>query len=152
MLCLVLVASTAACTGRDPEPGPSPVQPTSEPTDPPSPLPTTDLGAVEFERGLFRYRFNFVTAELRWDGGEGELTVDNRSGRELGEPGLYAVTSDQRQVAGEVVDAAPVATGTAATFAISFPDDVAFDETGFVVLLFGDENWGAFGPVPVDEA
>lgn len=107
-----------------------------------------DSGAVEFEEGLFRYEFDSVRAELRWQGGDGELTVDNGSDRELGEPGLYAVTSDQREVPGEVTDTASIPAGDSATFAIAFPDDVAFEETGFVVLLFGDENWGAFGPVP----
>ena len=61
------------------------------------------------------------------------------------------MTSDQREVPGEVTDTAPIPAGDSATFAISFPDDVGFEETGFVVLLFGDENWGAFGPVPAEE-
>jgi hypothetical protein len=149
---LVLALASAACTGAgEPDPSPTGAPTTSEPTDTPSPLPTDDPGAVRFEEGLFRYRFNSVTAELRWDGGDGELTVENRSGRELGPPGLYAVTSDQREVSAEVSGAAPIPTGDSATFSISFPDDVAFDATGFVVLLFGDENWGALGPVPVDE-
>jgi hypothetical protein len=55
-------------------------------------------------------------------------------------------------VPGEVSDAAPVAAGDTAAFTITFPDDVTYDETGLVVLLFGDENWGAFAPVPVRDA
>jgi len=151
VLLVALAIAAAACTGGDdptPDPsgGPGPAEPTG------SPLPTVDQGAVDFEPGVFRYAFNSVTAELRWQGGDGELTVDNGSDRELGDPGLYAVTSDQREVPGEVPDTAPVAAGASATFAISFPSDVAFEQTGFVVLLFGDENWGAFAPVPVGEA
>ena len=149
---VVLSLTGAACTGDDePEPSPTAVGSSAEPTDGGSQLPTVDPGAVPFEEGLFRYEFDSVKAELRWQGGEGELTVDNGSDRELGEPGLYAVTSDQREVPGEVTDTAPIPAGDSATFTISFPDDVAFEETGFVVLLFGDENWGAFGPVPAEE-
>ena len=152
MLLVVLAMAAAACTGGDdPDPGPS--EGGAEPPEPTaSSLPTEDPGAVAFEPGLFRYRFNFVSAELRWQGGDGELTIDNGSDRELGQPGLYAVTSDQREVPGEVSGTAPVPAGDSASFEISFPDDVAFEETGFVVLLFGDENWGAFAPVPTSEA
>jgi hypothetical protein len=146
---VLLSLLAAACTGdEDPQATPTAAGSTSEPADGGSPLPTVDPGAVPFEEGVFRYEFDAVRAELRWQGGEGELTVDNGSDRELGEPGLYAVTSDQREVPGEVSDTAPIPAGDSATYTISFPDDVAYDETGFVVLLFGDENWGAFGPVP----
>lgn len=153
LLVAALAVTAAACTGGEEQPTPTASAATSDPAEPSeSPLPTVDPGAVRFEPGLFRYRFNFVTAELRWQGGEGELTIDNGSDRELGDPGLYAVTSDQREVPGQVAGTAPVPAGGSASFAISFPDDVEYDETGFVVLLFGDENWGAFAPVPVREA
>ena len=149
---VVLALAAAACTGgEDPDPGPS--DGGSEPSEPTaSALPTEDPGAVAFERGLFRYQFNSVTAELRWQGGDGALTIDNGSDRELGEPGLYAVTSDQREVPAEIAGTAPVGPGDSASFEISFPDDVAFEQTGFVVLVFGDENWGALAPVPTSEA
>jgi hypothetical protein len=150
-LALVTLASlAAACTSDDPpasSPGTSPTA--SEPTG--SPLPTVDPGAVKFEDGVFRYSFNGVSAELRWRGGDGELRVQNGSDRELGEPGLYAVTQDQREVRGEVAGTEPIPAGDEASFAISFPPNVSYDETGFVVLLFGDENWGAFAPVPASE-
>jgi hypothetical protein len=148
---IVLALATAACTGGD-DPTPSASDPGTATVPGGTPLPTDDPGAVAFEPGLFRYSFDAVSAELRWQGGRGELTVENGSDRELGEPGLYAVTSDQREVPAEVVGTAPVGAGEAATFTFSFPNTVAFEQTGFVVLLFGDENWGAFAPVPVDEA
>jgi hypothetical protein len=149
---VLLVLAASACTGGD-DPGPSPRDPGTDPTEPTgSALPTEDPGAVRFAPGLFRYTFNSVSAELRWQGGEGELIVDNGSDRELDEPGLYAVTSDQREVPADVAEARPIGVGDSATFTISFPDDVAFEQTGFVVLLFGDENWGAFAPVPEEEA
>lgn len=152
-LALALAAVATACTG-DAEPGPSAAPPSStEPTPSATPLPTRDPGAVEFAEGLFRYGpYNFVTAELRWRGGDGKLIVDNRSGRELGPPALYAVLMDQREVPADVREAAPIPTGGAVRFDVSFPDSVGYDETGLVVLLFGEENWGAFDQVPVDEA
>jgi hypothetical protein len=152
LLLVVPALGAAACTGDDPatptasDPGGETVEPNG------SPLPTVDPGAVEFEPGLFRYQFDSVTAELRWQGGEGELTIQNGSDRELDPPGLYAVTYDQREVPADVSDASPIGVDEDATFAIAFPDDVVFDETGMVVLLFGDENWGALAPVPVAEA
>jgi hypothetical protein len=147
-LALVAFAVAVGCTGE--------ASPTRSPggratTEPSAALPTEDPGAVKFQDGVFRYAFNGVSAELRWQGGDGELRVDNGSDRELGEPGLYAVTQDQREVPGDVMDTAPIPAGDTAEFAISFPPDVAYEETGFVVLLFGDENWGAFAPVPVRE-
>ena len=152
LLVITSVLATTACTGGD-DPSPTPTGPGASPTeDGGSPLPTTDPGAVRFEPGVFRYSFDSVSAELRWQGGEGELTVDNGSDRELGEPGLYAVTSDQREVPAEVDGTAPVAAGASETFSFSFPADVTFEETGLVVLLFGDETWGAFAPVPAEEA
>ena len=151
LLLVVLALALAGCTGDD-DPTPSPTDTGPVPTsDGSSPLPTDDPGAVRFEPGLFRYAFDDVSAELRWQGGEGELTVENGSDRELGPPGLQAVTNDQREVPAEVAGTAPVAPGASETFTFSFPDDVSFEDTGFVVLWFGDENWGAFAPVPVSE-
>ena len=145
VLLIALAVAAAACTGGDdPEPSGDP-QPT------PSELPTRDTGRVEFERGAFIYQFQNVTAELRWDGGEGELTVDNRSGKELGAPGLYAVTDSQQEIDAEVLEGAPIPTGSSTSFTVRFPDDLGYDEMGLLVLLFGDQNWGAFAPVPVED-
>ena len=144
-LVLVLAATAAACTGDDPPPGDG-EGPSSSTT---SALPTVDAGDVEFERGAFIYEFDSVTAALSWEGGEGTLSIDNGSDRELGEPGLYAVTNDQAQVTGKVVDTATIPPGESTEFTISFPDALTYERMGIIVLLFGDENWGAFAPVPV---
>ena len=146
-LVAALAFAGAACTSDD---GAEPDGDAgNEPAATESPLPTRDTGRVEFERGAFRYQFQNVTATLAWDGGDGELTVENRSGKELGPPGLYAITDAQEEVPAQVTDGASIPTGGSVTFAISFPDDLEYERMGMIVLLFGDQNWGAFAPVPV---
>jgi hypothetical protein len=147
-LVAALAFAGAACTSDD---GAEPDGDAgNEPEATESPLPTRDTGRVEFERGAFSYQFQNVTATLAWEGGDGELTVENRSGRELGPPGLYAITDGQEEVPAQVADAASIPSGAPMTFTISFPDDLEYERMGMIVLLFGDENWGAFAPVPVE--
>ncbi len=98
--------------------------------------------------GRFAYSYLGVGATLSWSGGEGTLKVHNGSDTQLGAPGLYAVTTDRPQVPGTVTDAAAIPAGGSGTFAVAFPSDLAPDDVGLIALLFGDENWGAFSPVP----
>lgn len=148
-----LAVLAAGCT-RDAQGDAPPESPTvAEPTaSGEGDLPTRDPGGTEFLRGAFTYRFDAVLAELTWDGGEGELVVRNRSGREIGEPSLVAITQDQREVAATVRDARPIADGEKLTFAIAFPDELTYERMGLIKLLFGDQDWGVFSPVPASPA
>jgi hypothetical protein len=142
---LVLTLAAAACTGED---VPTPKHSNGSGGSPsPSQLPTVDPGATKFVQGEFAYELNGVTAELSWHGSAAELKVDNASGKELGPPGVYAVTDDQREVQAKVADAAAVADGGSATLQVVFPEDLDPRTTGILVLTFGEENWGAFAPV-----
>jgi hypothetical protein len=142
----VLVAFvSSACTGDD--------IPT---TDPPrqlqdgasvEPPPSSDPGDTAFVPGEFSYAYLGVTVTLSWKGQYGKLEVENAGDRELGQPGLYAVTNDQREVDARLRHAGSIPAGDSATFDVVFPQSVTLDQTGFVVLLFGDQNWGALAPV-----
>lgn len=84
---------------------------------------------------------------FQMDGSSGTLQVSNGSGAELGPPGMYVVTRTGEQVDGVVQDAAAVLDGEEATFEVTFPDPVTEGTVGLVILLFGDDNYGAMTPV-----
>lgn len=144
-LLAALAFAAVACTGDD--------IPTTEPPrqgggDPSAPAPPSrDPGATEFVPGEFSYEYLGVTATLSWKGEKATLEIENAGDSELGQPGLYAVTNDQREVDAELPGAGPIPPGGSAALDVVFPDVVTLDETGFVVLLFGDQNWGALAPV-----
>ncbi len=140
---LALAMGLAGCTGH----GSSDTS-TAPTTPSEAPLPTVDVGQVAFVPGKFAYSYLGVDATLDWSGGKGTLDVHNGSPSELGEPGLYAVTAERPRVSGTVTDAAPIPAGASAKLAITFPSDLSPDAVGMIALLFGDENWGAFAPVP----
>jgi hypothetical protein len=142
---LVLTMGLAACTG-----GGSSETSIAPSTPSQSPLPTVDVGQVVFVPGKFAYSYLDVDVTLDWSGGNGTLKVHNGSGSELEEPGLYAVTAERPRVSGTVAGGAPIPAGASATFAVTFPTDLSPDAVGMIALLFGDENWGAFSPVPKD--
>jgi hypothetical protein len=85
--------------------------------------------------------------DLTWEGGVGELSIENGSGEDLGAPGLYAVTQQQEHVDATVTDAAPIPDGGSATLQVTFPDSLKAADAGLIAILFGDENWGALSPV-----
>jgi hypothetical protein len=126
-----------ACTGDE-------VTTSSDPTTSDTPLPTVDV-PVAFVPGEWEYDNNGVAVTYSWD--TGALTVDNRSGAELGAPGLYVVTQTQQRVDAEVAQTAPIPDGASADLMASFPPDISLEDVGLVALLFGDQNWGAMSPV-----
>jgi hypothetical protein len=140
---VTLACAIAGCTGSE-----SPPASTAPSTPSESPLPTVDVGPVAFVPGKFAYSYLDVEATLAWSGGNGTLAVHNGSESELGPPGLYAVTAERPRVPGTVLDAASIPGGASATFDVTFPEDLSPDAVGMIALLFGNENWGAFSPVP----
>jgi hypothetical protein len=131
----------AACTGGGTT---STGTTTTEPTAP----PTVDQGDVAFAPGEFVYQLHGVKAELTWNGGSGELTITNNSGGQLGAPALYAVTHEGQRVDATVQGAAPMSDGDGATLKVTFPSTLKPADMGIIALVFGDQNWGAFAPVP----
>ncbi len=142
---MVLAVAAAACTGDDIPTTEPPRQGVGNPSAPAP--PSRDPGATEFIRGEFSYEYLGVTATLSWKDDGATLEIENAGDNELGEPGLYAVTNDQREVNAQLRGAEPILAGDSAVFDVVFPDNVTLDETGLVVLLFGDQNWGALAPV-----
>jgi hypothetical protein len=137
-LLLVVALAGTACTGDDPSPSPDDTSSSA------SPLPTVDV-PVDFVPGEWTYENNGVTVAFSWEGGA--LSVENGSGAELGAPGLYVVTQTQERVDGEVAGAAPIPDGDSGDLVATFPGDLTLADVGLVVLMFGDQNWGALSPV-----
>jgi hypothetical protein len=113
----------------------------------PTALPTVDQ-PVDFVPGEWTYENNGVTVAFSWD--SGELTVENGSGQELGEPGLYAVTQTQQRVDADVADATAIDDGGSVTLTVAFPGDLQLEDVGMVAIVFGEQNWGALSPVVAD--
>lgn len=144
MLALLLVAgvSTGCTGGTEPPTGPTPTANGSQP-------PSVDPGEVEFAPGEFEYSWSGVDIRFSMDGNGGTLRVDNGSGAQLGEPGLYAILGEGSRRDATIDGAAPIAEGEQASFDVTFPDGVDETTVGLVILLFGGNNWGALAPAAV---
>jgi hypothetical protein len=137
LLCVAI--ALGACTGGDGGPTGSTGPSTTSEAPTPAQSFTGAPGTATYEyanEGLL------VTVDL--DGSDGTLEVENDSEHDLDPPGLYVEDAvDGREIDGEVVDSAPVAAGESATFDVRL-DDITVDDIGLLVLLFGDDNYGAF--------
>lgn len=138
VLAVVLALALSACTGEDgngngdgnggggtgPEPTPSDV--VIEPGD----------------SGVYRYANAGLVATLDLEGGT--LEIQNETGRDLPKPDFYVLEAlDGTHVEGRVEGSAPVPAGETATFDIVL-EGVRADDIGLVVLLMGQDNYGAF--------
>ena len=145
MLTVVFCLLAAACTGGDDEPSVSPSSASCEPSECPV---SSDRGDIVYQPGRYKYSFNEVSATFAMDGSAGSLEVENGSGAEIGNPGMYVVSGDGKRFAGTVDSPAPIADGGSGTFTVTFPKQVKPGTVGLVVLLFGGSNYGAMEPVP----
>lgn len=94
--------------------------------------------------GTFTYENGGLTVTADIEGSSGTLEVDNRSGHDLAAPDLYVLDAvDGHEVAVDVAESEPVAAGETATFDVSL-GEVDVDQVGLLVLLFGNDNYGAF--------
>ncbi len=135
---IALALAGGACTGE-----PSPSSSTSAaPSE--SPIPE---GPVRFVPGEYRVEISNVTVALTWNGGTGEMTVENGSTQELGEPSVTALTNEPVQVESTVEGAPSIAVGETQSYEVKFPDSLAPSDAGLLLLHFGEDSWGAFSPV-----
>jgi hypothetical protein len=141
-LLLLVTVLGIACTGGGADDGTQTPAATGTTTSPP---PT---GPVHFRPGEYRYEAVGVTVTLTFDGHAATMDVKNATGTDLAAPALYVIQGTGDRVDGTVRDAAPIADGESATFAVTFPDGVTPRSIGLVILLFGSSNYGAFAPVP----
>jgi len=92
----------------------------------------------------YEYANEGLLVTVHLDGSDGTLEVENDSEHDLGPPGLYVEDAvDGHEIDGEVVNSAAVAAGETATFDVRL-DGITVDDIGLLVLLFGDDNYGAF--------
>lgn len=139
-----LLVGAAACTGDGDATDTGPTSPTA------SALPTTDLD-VTFVPGEWTYEYLGVKAAFEWKDGPAILTVKNASGAEVGAPAIYVVTQDQRHVDGKTDLSEPLANDATGEYTVTFPGDLQPADAGLIVLMLGDENWGALSPKVVEK-
>ncbi len=145
IIALAFVAGAVSCTGQD---EPAPPGTATGPTPTGAAPVASDVGDIEFVPGEYAYDFNNISATLSMDGNTATLDVRNRSGSELGDPGMYVIVGEGTRYEGTVASASTIPDGDDATFQITFPEQVKPDSVGLAILLFGDSNAGAMAPVP----
>jgi hypothetical protein len=138
LLAPLLLAAVACTDDGNADTGTSPAASVSS-------QPTSDV-EVRFVDGEWTYELDGVKATFSWHDGPASLAVKNGSEQQVGAPGLYVVTRDQRHVDGDVADAAPLDPSASGRYAVTFPDGLQPDDIGLVVLELGGVNWGALGP------
>jgi hypothetical protein len=139
-----LAVSAAACTGDGDATDTGSISPTA------SALPTTDAD-VTFVPGEWTYEYLGVRATVEWKDGPAILTVKNGSGAEVGAPALYVVTQDQQHVDGKMDLSEPLANDATGEYTVTFPGVLQPADAGLIVLMLGDENWGALSPKVVQK-
>lgn len=139
LLAIAVLLLAAGCTGDQSPPTEAP------PTSIEGP-PTSDVPGEQVP-GEWVYELYGVKATFLWKkAGPATLTVKNGSDQEVGSPGVYIVTRDQRHVDGKVANASPLDPSASGDFTVTFPDGLVPDDVGLVVLELGGVNWGALGP------
>ena len=138
----VIAMSAAGCTGN------GGTKPSAAPgtTSPPA-GPVTSNTRVVFKEGEYRYTFDNIVASLTLHGSNGTLRVQNGSGADVGAPGLYVITGDDKRYDGQIAGAAPIPNAGDVTVDVTFPPQVTAKTVGLVVLLLGPDNMGALAPV-----
>jgi hypothetical protein len=138
----IIVITAAGCTGSG---GTTPSAGPGSTSSPGGPL--TSNTHVVFKEGEYHYTFNSILASLILHGSDGTLRVQNGSGAEVGAPGLYVITGDDKRYDGQITGAAPIPNAGDVTLEVTFPTQVTAKTVGLVVLLLGPDNMGALAPV-----
>ena len=93
---------------------------------------------------VYAYANAGLQVTLDIDGNEGTIEIENGTGRELPEPDFYILDArDGSRIEGDVSEAAPIPVDQTSTFAVSFAG-IEVRNIGLVVLLLGQDNYGAF--------
>ena len=131
---LILAVAVAACTGDKDEPEPSAKPATSQAPE-----------ELVVEAGTYGYEAYGVKATLKPEGDAWTLEISNSSGDKLDAPGLYALDArDGHQVDATVEGSKPMNDGDSETLNVTWPTDFDDKQIGMIVLLMGDDNYGAF--------
>lgn len=127
LLIALLHMGGAACTGSN-----------SDAPDPRSP-------SLEVAPGAYVYLSDEIEATFELDGNAATLSVLNRTGFPLDDPGMYLLDArDGSRVDAEVIDTAPVPDGQSREFEVAIPGAPEAKHVGLIVLLAGDADLGAF--------
>lgn len=139
-LALASAVLLGACTGGEGDPGGTAGTGETGSVDTgPTPAETLTPG-----QGVYTYQNAGLTVTLTVEGASATLNVDNGTEHDLDPPGLYVLDAvDGHQIDLEVTEAAPIPAGESAGFDVTL-GDVSLEQIGLLVLLFGQDNYGAF--------
>ena len=138
-LLFVAVVLAAACSSGGSEPGPTGTNGSGGENPTPVQTATGPPGTA-----VYRYANAGLVATIRLDGEAGTLEIENGAGRELPPPDFYILDArDGRRVKGTVEDPVAIPDGESVTFDVSF-SGLEIDNIGLVILLMGQDNYGAF--------
>ncbi len=109
--------------------------------------PDSRSPSLEVAPGAYVYLSDEIDATFELTGDAGTLSVLNRTGFPLDDPGMYLLDArDGSRIDAEVIDAAPVPDGETRTFEVAIPGAPEAKHVGLIVLLAGDADLGAFLP------
>lgn len=95
---------------------------------------------------VFVYSNADVFATMRLRGQRGTLRIQNKTGLELPPPGFYILAAaDGHRVDGTVAVPDSIPDGQTKSFRVSFAG-LQVKDIGLVILVMGEENFGAFVP------
>ncbi|HLB61425.1 MAG TPA: hypothetical protein VJN50_01565 [Actinomycetota bacterium] len=107
--------------------------------------PEESVGPIGTTKDEFRYQNAGLVAVLKFRGKGGTLQVENDSGFDLPTPGFYVLDArDGHEIEGTVEGSEPVPDGEKKTFQISVGEGFELENVGLVILLMGEDNYGAF--------
>lgn len=121
--------------GAEPPPAPSSTAPAP-----------TGTSTIDAPPGAYRYEGLGVAAVLTFEGQTGMLEVRNDTEIELGAPHLYLFAADDgRRIDLPTSGPEPVPPGAELTFEVAHETQAPI---GMLFLMLGDDDFGAFVPVP----
>jgi hypothetical protein len=136
LLVALAALGSAACEKAQSQPDGE--SPTTKPTE-------ESIGPIGTTKDEYRYQNAGLVAVLKFRGAGGTLQVENDSGFDLPAPGFYVLDArDGHEIDGTVRNSEPVPDGTKKSFQISVGEGFDLDNVGLVVLLMGEDNYGAF--------
>jgi len=136
LLVALLVLGSAACEKASSQPDGG--SKTTKPTE-------ASIGPIATTKSEFKYQNAGLVAVLEFRGTGGTLRVENDSGFDLPAPGFYVLDArDGHEIDGTVKDSEPVPDGAKKSFQISVGEGFDLDNVGLVILLMGEDNYGAF--------
>jgi hypothetical protein len=110
-----------------------------------SPRPDEGPGTVGTTPGKYEYRNAGLIAKMNLETDPATLTIVNDTGRTLPKPDFYILDArDGTQIDGKVDASSSIPDGQEKQFDITIQGQIELQNIGLVLLLMGEDNYGAF--------